>query len=178
MCGICVRMATCTGLYIDTLGGLDLDGSTDKNLPYFVVEIWQPYRAVNMCTCSSIEGQSLTRCVMYFWDTRTGIGRHQATDSYTDAVVAQYFTARRFWRLGRWPLFRYASSKCHTSYQYVLRTVHEIPVWRYFIQCFNVWWNFLWLWCKLIVEWHSGKIVWRRFGVTGKSASAVFDDFL
>ena len=22
----------------DTLGGLDLDGSTDKNLPYFVVE--------------------------------------------------------------------------------------------------------------------------------------------
>jgi len=24
--------------YIDTLGGLDLDGSTDKNLPYFVVE--------------------------------------------------------------------------------------------------------------------------------------------
>jgi len=25
-------------LYIDTLGGLDLDGSTDKNLPYFVVE--------------------------------------------------------------------------------------------------------------------------------------------
>ena len=38
MCGICVRMATCTELYIDTLGGLDLDGSTDKNLPYFVVE--------------------------------------------------------------------------------------------------------------------------------------------
>ena len=31
-------MATCTELYIDTLGGLDLDGSTDKNLPYFVVE--------------------------------------------------------------------------------------------------------------------------------------------
>jgi len=31
-------MATCTQLYIDTLGGLDLDGSTDKNLPYFVVE--------------------------------------------------------------------------------------------------------------------------------------------
>ena len=25
-------------LYIDTLGGLDLDGSTDKNLPYFVVD--------------------------------------------------------------------------------------------------------------------------------------------
>jgi len=25
-------------LNIDTLGGLDLDGSTDKNLPYFVVE--------------------------------------------------------------------------------------------------------------------------------------------
>jgi len=25
-------------LYIDTLGGLDLDGSTYKNLPYFVVE--------------------------------------------------------------------------------------------------------------------------------------------
>jgi len=23
---------------MDTLGGLDLDGSTDKNLPYFVVE--------------------------------------------------------------------------------------------------------------------------------------------
>ena len=41
LCGICVRMATCTELYIDTLGGLDLDGSTDKNdknLPYFVVE--------------------------------------------------------------------------------------------------------------------------------------------
>ena len=31
-------MATRTELYIDTLGGLDLDGSTDKNLPYFVVE--------------------------------------------------------------------------------------------------------------------------------------------
>jgi len=31
-------MATCTELYNDTLGGLDLDGSTDKNLPYFVVE--------------------------------------------------------------------------------------------------------------------------------------------
>ena len=31
-------MATCTELYIDTLDGLDLDGSTDKNLPYFVVE--------------------------------------------------------------------------------------------------------------------------------------------
>ena len=31
-------MATCTELYIDTLGGLDLDGSADKNLPYFVVE--------------------------------------------------------------------------------------------------------------------------------------------
>jgi len=31
-------MATCSELYIDTLGGLDLDGSTDKNLPYFVVE--------------------------------------------------------------------------------------------------------------------------------------------
>jgi len=29
-------MATCTELYIDTLGGLDFDGSTDKNLPYFV----------------------------------------------------------------------------------------------------------------------------------------------
>ena len=38
MCGICVRMATRTELYIDTLGGLDLDGSTDKNLQYFVVE--------------------------------------------------------------------------------------------------------------------------------------------
>ena len=25
-------------IYIDTMGGLDLDGSTDKNLPYFVVE--------------------------------------------------------------------------------------------------------------------------------------------
>ena len=25
-------------LYVDTLGGLDLGGSTDKNLPYFVVE--------------------------------------------------------------------------------------------------------------------------------------------
>jgi len=24
--------------YIDTLGGLNMDGSTDKNLPYFVVE--------------------------------------------------------------------------------------------------------------------------------------------
>ena len=31
-------MATCTELYIDTLVGLDLGGSTDKNLPYFVVE--------------------------------------------------------------------------------------------------------------------------------------------
>ena len=26
------------GIYIDTLGGLDLDGSTDKNLLFFVVE--------------------------------------------------------------------------------------------------------------------------------------------
>ena len=25
-------------IYIDALSGLDLDGSTDKNLPYFVVE--------------------------------------------------------------------------------------------------------------------------------------------
>jgi len=31
-------MATGTELYIDTLGGLDLDGSTDTNIPYFVVE--------------------------------------------------------------------------------------------------------------------------------------------
>jgi len=31
-------MATCTELYIDTLGGLDLGGSTCKNLAYFVVE--------------------------------------------------------------------------------------------------------------------------------------------
>jgi len=31
-------MATCMELYIDTLGGLNLDRSTDKNLPYFVVE--------------------------------------------------------------------------------------------------------------------------------------------
>ena len=31
-------MATWIELYIDTLGGLDLDGSMDKNLPYFVVE--------------------------------------------------------------------------------------------------------------------------------------------
>ena len=31
-------MGTCMELYIDTFGGLDLDGSTDKNLPYFVVE--------------------------------------------------------------------------------------------------------------------------------------------
>jgi len=31
-------MATFTELYIDTLGGLDLNGSTDKNLRYFVVE--------------------------------------------------------------------------------------------------------------------------------------------
>jgi len=31
-------MPTCTELYIDTLGGLDLDGSSDKNFPYFVVE--------------------------------------------------------------------------------------------------------------------------------------------
>jgi len=31
-------MATCTELYIDTLGGLDLDVSMDKNLPCFVVE--------------------------------------------------------------------------------------------------------------------------------------------
>ena len=29
-------MATRTKLYIDTVGGLDLDGSTDKNLSYFV----------------------------------------------------------------------------------------------------------------------------------------------
>jgi len=31
-------MVTCTELYLDTLGGLDLDGSTDKNLLYFIVE--------------------------------------------------------------------------------------------------------------------------------------------
>ena len=31
-------MATCTELYVDTLGGLGLDGSTDKNLQYFVME--------------------------------------------------------------------------------------------------------------------------------------------
>jgi len=32
-------MTTCTELYyIDTLGGKDLDGLTDKNLPYFVME--------------------------------------------------------------------------------------------------------------------------------------------
>jgi len=41
--GICVRMATHTELYINTLGRLNLDGSTDKNLTYFVVEIRQPY---------------------------------------------------------------------------------------------------------------------------------------
>jgi len=35
---LCVRMESCTELYIDILGGLDLDGSTDKNLPYFVME--------------------------------------------------------------------------------------------------------------------------------------------
>jgi len=31
-------MATRVELYIDALGGLALDGSTDKNLPYFIVE--------------------------------------------------------------------------------------------------------------------------------------------
>jgi len=31
-------MATCMELYIDILGRLDLDGSMDENLPYFVVE--------------------------------------------------------------------------------------------------------------------------------------------
>ena len=44
-------MATCAELYIDTLGGLDLDGSTDKNLPYFVVE--------NLATL--VQGQSFSR---------------------------------------------------------------------------------------------------------------------
>ena len=31
-------MATCVELYIDTLGGVDLYVSTEKNLPFFVVE--------------------------------------------------------------------------------------------------------------------------------------------
>ena len=44
-------MATCTELYIDTLGELDFDGSTDKNLPYFVVE--------NLATL--VQGQSFSR---------------------------------------------------------------------------------------------------------------------
>ena len=46
-------MATCTELYIDTLGGLDLDGSTDKNLPYFVVENLATLRTKPMYTLVS-----------------------------------------------------------------------------------------------------------------------------
>jgi len=42
-------MATCRELYVDTLGGLDLDGSTDKNLPCFVVE--------NLATLYSVPSQ-------------------------------------------------------------------------------------------------------------------------
>ena len=54
-------MATCTELYIDTSGGLDLDGSTDKNLPYFVVENLATLDRVRLIvrTCSSDREESL-----------------------------------------------------------------------------------------------------------------------
>jgi len=45
-------MATCTELYIDTLSGLDLDGSMDKNLPYFDVE--------NLATLASAQANNNT----------------------------------------------------------------------------------------------------------------------
>jgi len=41
-------------LYIDTLGGLDLDGSTDKNLPYFVVENLATIAVLAMALCPSV----------------------------------------------------------------------------------------------------------------------------
>jgi len=47
-------MATCTELYINTLGGLDLDGSTDKNLPYFVVENLATLCAILVTGCRQL----------------------------------------------------------------------------------------------------------------------------
>ena len=47
-------MATCMELYIDTLGGLDLDGSTNKNLAYFVVE--------NLATLPTVDRTLFDRC--------------------------------------------------------------------------------------------------------------------
>ena len=51
-------MATCTELYIDTSGGLDLDGSTDKNLPYFVVEKLATLPYIHCTyTCRFVDGK-------------------------------------------------------------------------------------------------------------------------
>jgi len=51
-------------LYIDTLGGLDMDGSTNKNLPYFVVETWQPYRpSTGRCSIDAAESSRLVGVV-------------------------------------------------------------------------------------------------------------------
>ena len=47
-------MATSTELYIDTLGGLDLDGSTDKNIPYFVVENRAALVPITIVICASL----------------------------------------------------------------------------------------------------------------------------
>jgi len=68
-------MATCTELYINTLGGLDLDGSTDKNLPYFVVE--------NLATLCAILATGCRQLSDAHGEHRLGLMESSATTRYS-----------------------------------------------------------------------------------------------
>jgi len=68
-------MATRTELYIDTLGGLDLDGSTDKNLQYFVVE--------NLATLPDSSRTSSTMSA----SQECGVSNHLRYDTIRDAIL-------------------------------------------------------------------------------------------
>jgi len=85
-------MATCTELYIDTLGGLDLGGSTDKNLPYFVVEnlatltvtrVFTLYSRLynRLCGCMNIAG-STTGWVNYANERSQAALERSSQDAY------------------------------------------------------------------------------------------------
>jgi len=52
-------MAACMELYIDTLGGLYLDGSMDKDLPYLVVE--------NLATLLQTDNHASTPTTQFFY---------------------------------------------------------------------------------------------------------------
>jgi len=74
-------MATRTELYIDTLGGLDLDGSTDKTLPYFVVE--------NLATLTDPELKR-SEVRVRFMVRAIGMGERRQCDCTLHTVVTDY----------------------------------------------------------------------------------------